>query len=151
MLVAGSEVPNLLEVDAASTLVVSHRYSVAAAGGAMTIAARVKAVRARARVRRWEYRQRNLAHGSWSRFRAALAHAKEAYIIDDVTLATLIAEGCQADTRGEGFEPPRALIWISAKRAALLPRPVGIPLRLNPELLAARNLALVPFETTFTP
>jgi hypothetical protein len=50
-----------------------------------TIAERVKAVRARARVRRWEYRQRNLAHGAWDRFRAALAHAGEPRARADAT------------------------------------------------------------------
>jgi hypothetical protein len=72
----------------------------------MTIAARVKAVRARARVRRWEYRQRNLAHGAWDRFRAALARAREAYAIDDATAAALLSEGFQADDRGRGHEAP---------------------------------------------
>ena len=76
----------------------------------MTIAERVKAVRARARIRRWEYRQRNLAHGAWARFRAALAHAREAYAIDDATVAALIAEGFIVDDRGRGLEPPRHIV-----------------------------------------
>jgi len=84
----------------------------------MTLAERVKAVRARARVRRWEYRQRNLAHGAWDRFRAALAHAREAYAIDDATAAALLAEGFAADERGRGLEPPRTIVWITTERAA---------------------------------
>lgn len=111
----------------------------------MTIAARVKAVRARALVRRWEYRQRNLAHGSWDRLRAALAHAREAYVIDDATVTALLAEGYEADARGRDLEPPRALVWITADRAARLTSARPITLRLDTELLAARNLALVPF------
>jgi len=111
----------------------------------VTIADRVKAVRARARVRRWEYRQRNLAHGAWDRFRAALAHAREAYAIDDATAAALLAEGCEADDRGRGLEPPRTLVWISAERATELVGARPIALRLDAELLAARCLALVPF------
>jgi hypothetical protein len=113
----------------------------------MTIAARVKAIRARARVRRWEYRQRNLAHGAWDRFRAALAHAREAYVIDDATAATLTAEGYANDDRGRGLEPPRTLVWITADRAAHLQDARSIELRLDAELLAARCLALVPFAT----
>lgn len=111
----------------------------------MTIADRVKAVRARARVRRWEYRQRNLAHGAWDRFRAALARASAAYAIDEETAAALLAEGWQADDRGRGLEPPRVLVWISAERAAALAGARRIALRMGPELLAARVLALVPF------
>jgi hypothetical protein len=112
----------------------------------MTIAARVKAVRARALVRRWEYRQRNLAHGAWDRFRAALSHAREAYAIDEATATALLAEGCEADDRGRGLEPPRILVWISADRAARLLDARPIALRLDAELLAARCLALIAFE-----
>ena len=111
----------------------------------MTIADRVKAVRARALVRRWEYRQRNLAHGAWGRFRAALAHAREAYAIDEATAAALLAEGWQGDDRGGGLEPPRVLVWISEERAAALAGARPIELRMGAELLAARWLALVPF------
>jgi hypothetical protein len=111
----------------------------------MTIADRVKMVKARALVRRWEYRQRNLAHRAWDRFRNALAHASEAYAIDEATAAALLAEGCQGDDRGRGLEPPRVLVWVSAERAAGLAGARPIELRMGPELLAARWLALVPF------
>jgi hypothetical protein len=113
----------------------------------MTVATRVKAVRARARVRRWEYRQRNLAHGAWDRFRAALARARDAYLIDDTTASALLAEGYEGDDRGRGLEPPRTLVWITADRAARLQDARPIELRLGAELLAARCLALVPFAT----
>jgi hypothetical protein len=111
----------------------------------MTIADQVKAIRARARVRRWEYRQRNLAHGAWNRFRTALAHAREAYALDEATAAALLAEGFDADERSRGLEPPRVLIWITAERASRLGDRRPVVLRLDAELLAARHLALVPF------
>lgn len=117
----------------------------------MTIAQRVKAVRARALVRRWEYRQRNLAHGAWDRFRTALAHARDAYAIDDATAAALLAEGFAADDRGRGLEPPRTLVWITAERAARLVEARPLALRLDAELLAARCLALVPFPSPVGP
>jgi len=112
----------------------------------MTIAERVKEVRARARIRRGEYRQRNLAHGAWARFRAALAHAREAYAIDDATAAALLAEGFLDDDRGRGLEPPRTIIWLSAERAGRITGARQIVLRIDAALLAARCLALVPFE-----
>ena len=111
----------------------------------MTLTDRVKAVHARARIQRWEYRQRNLAHGTWGRFRAALTHAREAYAIDDTTAAALLAEGFAADDRGEGLEPPRTLVWITAERAACLVDARPLVIRLDAELLAARCMALVPF------
>jgi hypothetical protein len=111
----------------------------------MTIAERVKAVRARALVRRWEYRQRNLARGAWGRFRAALAHARDAYAIDEATAAALLGEGFAADDRGRGLEPPRFIVWITEERAIRLVDAQPLALRLDAELLAARCLALVPF------
>jgi hypothetical protein len=111
----------------------------------MTIADRVKTIRARARVRRWEYRQRNLAHGAWNRFRTALAHAREAYALDDATTVALLAEGFVVDDRARGLEPPRTLIWITAERASRLESARPVALKLDAELLAAHNLALVPF------
>jgi hypothetical protein len=112
----------------------------------VTIAEQVKAVRARATIRRWEYRQRNLAHGAWTRFRFALAHARLAYAIDDATAAALLAEGFTGDDRGHGLEPPRTLVWIAARRADELVGARSIALTLGPELLAARCLALVAFD-----
>ena len=111
----------------------------------MTLADRVKAVHARARVRRWEYRQRNLAYGAWGRFRVALTHAREVYAIDDATAVALLAEGFAADDRGLGLEPPRTLVWITAERAAQLVDARPLAIRLDAEFLAARCLALVPF------
>jgi hypothetical protein len=111
----------------------------------MTITDQVKAIRARARIQRWEYRQRNLAHGAWTRFRLALAHAREAYVIDHSVAAALVAEGFATDERGHGLEPSRTIVWITPARAASLESAKPIALRLDAELLAARNLALVPF------
>jgi hypothetical protein len=111
----------------------------------MTRARRVQAIRARARVRRWEFRQRHLARGAWHRFRLALAMAREAYAIDADDLAVLIAEGHPTDRRGEGLEPARAIVWIPAERAARLPRARRLSLHLDEEMLATCRLALVPF------
>jgi hypothetical protein len=111
----------------------------------MTLAERIKVVHARARIRRWEYRQRNLAHGAWARFRAALAHAREAYAVDDATAAALLAEGYAGDDRGRGLEPPRTIVWITEERAIRLVDARPIAIRLDATLLAARCLALVPF------
>ena len=59
----------------------------------MTLADRVKQIRSRATIRRWAFRQRHLGHGAWDRFRTALAMARDAYAIDEVTLRALVAEG----------------------------------------------------------
>jgi hypothetical protein len=113
----------------------------------VTRARRVQAIRSRWRTRQWEYRQRNLAHGAWAKFREALALAVEVYAIDTATAEKLVGEGFALDSRGSGLQPPRRIIWIPASRAATL----GcrrLLIRLDATLLAAENLALVPFDRT---
>jgi hypothetical protein len=105
----------------------------------------VKAIRARARVQRWSFRQRHLAHGAWERFRLALAHAERAFVVDEATAGALRAEGCAVDVAGCDLEPPRVIMWISAERAKELPSARELPLRLSADLLASTHLVLVPF------
>lgn len=112
----------------------------------MTNARRVQQVRARARIRRWEYRQRHLARGAWSRFRLALAMAREAYAIDAAAVPVLVAEGFATDDRGAGLQPPRAIVWVTAERAAALHGARPLALRLDATMLASTALALVPFD-----
>jgi hypothetical protein len=111
----------------------------------MTRARRVQAIRARCLVRRWEFRQRNLARGAWARFREALALAAAAYVIDDTMAELLVAEGFDVDRRGEQLQPARRLVWIDADRAAQLGPATRVQLHLDAPLLAAPALALVPF------
>jgi hypothetical protein len=108
-------------------------------------ARRVKEIRARVRVQRWRYRQRDLASGAWDRFREALAMARVAYAIDEVQYAALVAEGLPTDDRGRSLMPERRIVWLSADRARALGAP-RIDLHLNAAMLACTYLALVPFE-----
>lgn len=114
----------------------------------MSLERRVKEIRARARVRRWEYRQRDLANGAWARFREALAQAQHGYAIDEATERALLDEGFSSDARGSLLEPPRTLIWIPRERAVQLVGARPLVLRLDAELLAARRLALVSFDVS---
>jgi hypothetical protein len=111
----------------------------------VSLARRVKEIRARALVRRWEFRQRNLAHGAWLRLRVALAMAKEAYAIDSITRRQLIDEGFPEDRRGQDLEPPRFIVWITPERVSSLTGARPQPLRLDAAMLASTELALVPF------
>jgi hypothetical protein len=84
----------------------------------MTHAQRIREIRARGRIRRWEYRQRNLAHDAWLRFRTALAQAELAFRISPELYAALAADGAKIDDRCAGLEPPRHIVWISRAQAA---------------------------------
>lgn len=112
----------------------------------MTHAQRIREIRARGRIRRWEYRQRNLAHGAWLRFRTALAQAERAFLLSPELHAALAAGGAKIDHRGAGLEPPRHIVWISRTQAAGLQGAHELVLRLDAEMLAAQHLALVAFD-----
>lgn len=112
----------------------------------MTHAQRIREIRARGRIRRWEFRQRNLAHGAWLRFRTALAQAERAFRISPELHAALAADGGKIDNRGAGLEPPRHIVWISRAQAAGLQGALELVLRLDAEMLAAEYLTLVAFD-----
>jgi hypothetical protein len=114
----------------------------------MTHAQRIREIRARGRIRRWEYRQRNLAHGAWLRLRMALAHAERAFRISRECYAELVANGGQLDDRGAGLEPPRHIVWISPSQASALDGACELALHLNADMLASQHLALVGFSTS---
>ena len=111
----------------------------------MTHAQRIREIRARGRIRRWEYRQRNLAHGAWLRIRMALAHAERAFRLSEELYAELVANGGRIDDRGTGLEPPRYMVWISPAQASALDGATELALHLNADMLAAQHLALVGF------
>jgi hypothetical protein len=113
----------------------------------MTHAQRIREIRARGRIRRWEYRQRHLAHGAWLRLRTALAHADRAFRISEERYAELVANGGRIDDRGTGLEPPRHIVWISPEQACALDGACELALHLNVEMLAAQHLALVGFSS----
>ena len=81
------------------------------------------------------------------RFRAALAHAREAYLIDHATAAVLLAEVVRERRSRSRIRTGLHLIWITADRATQLQGARPIELRLDAALLGARCLALVPFAT----
>lgn len=111
----------------------------------MTHAQRIREIRARGRIRRWEYRQRNLAHGAWLRFRTALAYAELAFRVSPALYAELVASGGRIDERGAGLEPPRHMVWVTPAHVAELEPANQLTLHLDGNMLAAEYLALVPF------
>jgi len=113
----------------------------------MTHAQRLREIRARGQIRRWEYRQRNLAHGAWLRFRTALAHAERAFRVSPERYAELVANGGRIDDRGAGLEPPRHIVWVTPAQAGELTREHELTLRIDADMLAAEQLVLVPFRS----
>jgi hypothetical protein len=106
---------------------------------------RVKRLRARAAVRAWEYRQRNLAKGVWFDLRRLLADSASAWSLPEEEARRLLAEGYEAAAVGDRLAPAKLLLVVPEERLRDIPGRTPIPLRLGPELLGARWLALVPF------
>lgn len=107
---------------------------------------RAKAVRARATVRAWEYRQRKLSKGVWLQLRAALAHSAEAYAVAAEEAQRLVAEGFFVEPVGAELEPSKTIIFVPAERAGAIAGRRSLALRMSAELLGERNLVLVRFE-----
>ena len=108
---------------------------------------RVRQQRSRVLVRAWGYRQRRHARGVWFRLRRVLADASTAHVISDDDARQLESEGFRSEGVGAELEPPKTIVFVTAERIARLVSARPIPVRLSGELLAARSLALAPFET----
>jgi hypothetical protein len=108
--------------------------------------ARARAVRTRATIRAWQYRQRNLAAGAWFRLRRVLADAMAAYVIGDEDARRLLAEGYQAEACGLDVAPPKTLVFVDERRLSRIAGRRQVPVGLGPAVLAASALALVRFD-----
>jgi len=109
---------------------------------------RIREQRARVLTRSYDYRQRHHARGVWFRLRGVLADASAAYVVTEDEAQRLVAEGWRVEPVGRELEPPRVIIRAEASRAAQIASAQQVPVRLGGDVLAARWLVIVPFETT---
>lgn len=107
---------------------------------------RVREIRARAAVRRWELRQLAHAGGAWFRLQRLLAGARSAWAIGEADAEGLVAAGHAPEPAGLAVQPPRRFFLVSEARLASLPSARRVPLVASPELLGYEVLALVPFD-----
>lgn len=108
--------------------------------------ARARAVRARAVVRAWEFRQRTLAAGVWGRLVRLFALAQAVYEIPCGTAQELIAAGAVPAAVGYELDPPRTILILDGATASSLPGARELPLRPAPFLLGSPCLAVVLFD-----
>lgn len=104
---------------------------------------RAREVRSRALIRKWEFRQRHHAKGTWGRLRRVLAETAAAWSVPEREIRRLQAEGYPSEPVGAELEPPKTILWIPQEIAEKLPEAEPLPLRLGPEVLGARFLVLV--------
>lgn len=108
--------------------------------------ARARAVRRRASIRGWEYRQRHLAAGVWFRLRRLLAGAKAAYVVSIEDARRLVADGYRPEACGAQISPEKILLFVDAARLARVESRREIPVGLGPEFLMAPAVVLVAFD-----
>jgi hypothetical protein len=107
--------------------------------------ARARAVKARATVRQWEYRQRRHAAGVWFRLRRTLADARLAFAISEDDAAQLLAEGYAPAPCGAEIEPPKTILFVDEARLETVSSRRPITANLGTGFLTARSIALVRF------
>ena len=107
---------------------------------------RVREIRGREAIRRWEYRQRRHSKGVWFRLRRLLAEAETAIAITDDELARLRATGIEPQAVGAELMPPKQILLLDAGMARSVVGE-GLPLRLDARLLASKNIVLIRFES----
>jgi hypothetical protein len=108
--------------------------------------ARARAVKTRALIRSWQYRQRDLAAGMWFRLRRVLADAKAACVITDEDARRLVAEGYRAEACGSEVSPEKTILFVDEPRLSKVESRRPIPVGLGPDFLAARAIALIAFD-----
>jgi hypothetical protein len=106
---------------------------------------RLRDLRARAAIRKWEIRQRRHAAGSWFTLERLFASARQAWVLTEDHIGALAAAGYEPHPVGLGFEPPRTIFVIREGDTGLLTGARDLALRVSPDLLLAQAVALLPF------
>lgn len=107
---------------------------------------RIRKLKQRLAVRAWEYRQRHTSKGVWDRLRRLLALTERAFELDTERAEHLIASGHAPHPVGAELEPARRYFILSASEATAVADQRELAVRLDAELLAAADVALVRFE-----
>lgn len=113
--------------------------------------ARVRAVRARAAIRRWELRQHHHAGGVWDRLQRRLALARRAWAISEPDAAALTRRGYTPDPAGLALEPIRRWFVVPEAEILELTEAQEVSLQFSSSLLAFPRLAVVPFDRATLP
>jgi hypothetical protein len=156
VMVAGSQVPNLLQPDADSTLVVSddvdivipvsvHAEVKQRLMGLRKLEMRVRAIRSRAAIRAWEIRQHTHARGAWFEMERLFALTSRAWVLTEEDVQTLVQMGRRPHDVGLRMQPPRRYFVIDLADVAALTGAREIEVGLSSEIVSAPALALLLF------
>lgn len=106
---------------------------------------RVREIRARAAIQRWEIRQRGHAAGSWFALERLFALSQRAWILSAEDAEALAAAGYEPHPAGLALKRQKKIFIVRPSEISSLAGAREIALRSSVELLLAPALALVPF------
>jgi hypothetical protein len=107
---------------------------------------RLRQMKARIAIQKWEARQVNHAGGVWFRLQRLLSDTRRALVISADEAAILLAAGFESHPVGHELQPPKELFVIPE---AAVPRNVTgreIALQDGQAILHASAMILIPFE-----
>jgi hypothetical protein len=106
---------------------------------------RLREIKARAAIQKWEVRQIRYAGGVWFRLQLLLAETRRAIAISPEEVSILRTRGFEPQPIGFELEPPKSLFVVP--EAALPPSIAGqdVPLQDVQQILVAPALVLIPF------
>lgn len=107
---------------------------------------RLRAMKARAAIRKWEARQIGHAGGVWFRFQLLLAGTTRLLAITDDDAAILAARGFEMHPVGAELEPSKSLFVIREDALPASIRGRDVSLQDGHQILLSRALVLIPFR-----
>jgi hypothetical protein len=109
---------------------------------------RLRQMKARAAIQKWEARQVDLAGGVWFHLQLLLASTRRALVITADEAAVLRNGGFEPHPIGARLEPPRSFFVLSEE---MVPVGVGseVPLQEAQRILLAPAAILIPFRNSF--
>jgi hypothetical protein len=107
---------------------------------------RLRGIRARVAIRKWEARQAAHAGGVWFRLNLLLASTRCALVITAEEAAALRAAGFEPESVGAELEPPKLLFVVSEDMVPPSIRGTEVPLHDARQILLAPALLLIPFR-----
>lgn len=107
---------------------------------------RLRRMRSRVAIRKWEARQVTHAHGVWFRLELLLARTRRAFVISAEEATTLRAAGFEAHAIGTELEPPKAVFVIPEKTLPVSIKAHEVALQDAQQILLAQAMILIPFR-----
>lgn len=109
-----------------------------------TLHERLREMKARAAIKKWEARQADLAGGVWLRLQLLLAHSRRALLITAADAGALKNAGFEPHPVGMQLEPAKLLFVIAEERVP--PEIAGTDIALR-DVLRAPAAILIPFSS----